>query len=165
MEWNVHHRVLHGVYENLQDIPDIVHRAACHYEGNIPHRRGWNVPASVLLSFLPSLPVSVPVPLPVPVDLLRQAEYVIVYRKGDILTKRHELQHARYAMDPSYRHEVRQRWDALTPTQQHAIRTHLMALGYPPDDDILLDEFQAYERTEHPRFFGTVLRVSDARRK
>jgi hypothetical protein len=158
MEWNVYHRVLHGVYQNLQDIPDIVHRAACQYEGNVPHRRGWNFPASTLQPFLLSSSSSRSRSRSRIADLLRHADYVIVYRRGDILTKRHELQHARYAIDPSYRQEVRQHWDSLTSKQQHGIRTHLMALGYPPDDGILLDEFQAYDRTEHPRFFGTVLR-------
>ena len=82
------------------------------------------------------------------------ADYVIVYPKNDIQTKKHELLHALYAMNPHYRSHVNALWDSLTKKEQDRIYSVLRQLHYPDDPTLLLDEFQAYYYTEKPSFFG-----------
>ena len=85
---------------------------------------------------------------------LHQVDYLIIYRKGDLQTKKHELLHALYGMNPSYRHQVQTLWDSLPHRDQERVRHTLLGLGYPDRPDLLLDEFQAYYYTEKRSFFG-----------
>jgi hypothetical protein len=79
---------------------------------------------------------------------------MIAYKKGDIHTKQHELQHARFYLDPTYQQEVRQLWNSFSTSFQQSVTALLQKMKYPNDPYILLDEFQAYYFTEKPHFFG-----------
>lgn len=87
------------------------------------------------------------------------AKYVVAWKRGDDLTRRHELQHARYATDDSFRHQVERLWnDVLSIRQREIIAAFLRQCGYP--DEVFIDEFQAYYYTERPGFFGCQLQLS-----
>jgi tartrate dehydratase beta subunit/fumarate hydratase class I family protein len=146
MKWFIQDRILHGVYEKGETVPNEVEDLAIHYEGVIPKRTGWNMPMSVIQRH-----ATKDSPLR---SYLTKADYVIVYCKNDIQTKKHELLHAKYAMDPTYRTHVAQIWATLTNHEQERIRYVLQQLKYPDDPVIQLDEFQAYYYTEKPSFFG-----------
>lgn len=144
MKWLIVNRVLHGVYEKKEMIPDEVLLIADLYEGKMEERIGWNFPMSLVKKFKkhPLLSYS------------ENADYVILYRKGDIETKRHELQHARYAMDENFRREVSEIWRSFTEKERRICKEMLLRMKYPDREEILLDEFQAYYYTEKPNFFG-----------
>lgn len=146
MEWSIQQRILHGAYRTKEEIPEEIHRLAEAYEGIIPNCSGWNLPASFAVKHAsPTSPLR---------PYLPHVEYIIIYPKGDLQTKKHELLHASYAMSPSYRQQVRMLWDSFEPFQKQQIRQVLLDLGYPDRQDLLLDEFQAYYHTERHRFFG-----------
>lgn len=155
MKWFIENRILHGSYSLKEEVPAEIHRLAAAYEGVIPNCQGWNMPISFIASHAdPTSPLRA---------YLDHAEYMIVYPKTDLQTKKHELLHAQYAMNPSYREQVRAQWKALTSSQQQRIYQVLRGLGYPDDSERLLDEFQAYQGTERSRFFG--LRMAHKKRK
>jgi hypothetical protein len=81
-------------------------------------------------------------------------DYVIVYKKGDILTKKHELLHAKYFIDSEYRKEVNELWGSFSDSYRKNVLNMLKKMNYPDDHSILLDEFQAYYFSEQPNFFG-----------
>jgi hypothetical protein len=135
--------ILHLIYDDHRDLPADFRNACDAYEGAVKGRIGWNVPASVIQTHSPKSPL-----------LHYNARYVIAYKKGDIQTKRHELQHARFYLDPEYQKEVRQLWNSFSEPVQQSIITLLRQMKYPNDPHILLDEFQAYYFTEKPHFFG-----------
>ena len=164
MKWCIKERVLHATYRSKTEIPDDLLRLTDAYEGVIPNRVGWNIPFSFLESTPSSAPASTPCPCPAPAlaplwDALRTkgAEYLVVYPEKDIQTKKHELLHARYKMDPVYQQEVRALWASLSDADQKRVHALLRGLHYPDNPDILLDEFQAYYFTEPPSFFGLTL--------
>lgn len=135
--------ILHLIYDDHRDLPAEFQSACDAYEGHIKGRVGWNVPASMIQTHNPKSPL-----------LKYNAQYLIAYKKGDIQTKRHELQHARFYLDKDYQKEVRQLWNSFSTTFQQSVTTHLQKMKYPNDPHILLDEFQAYYFTEKPHFFG-----------
>jgi hypothetical protein len=146
MKWLIHRRILHGVYEKKEDIPEEVNELATRYEGAIPTRTGWNIPMAFARQHIQKDSLFRP--------YLEEADYIIVYPKNDIQTKKHELLHAVYAMNPSYRSQVTTLWESLTKKEQERIHAVLLHLHYPNDPAILLDEFQAYYYTEKSSFFG-----------
>lgn len=147
MEWFVQHRVLHGAYRTKESIPEEIRRLAIVYEGLLPNCIGWNMPSSFIEKHVsPTSPLRV---------YLSQVEYMIVYPKTDLQTKKHELLHALYAMDSSYRRQIHMLWNSFSDQEQHRIRQTLLGLGYPDRQDLLLDEFQAYYHTEKRGFFRT----------
>lgn len=83
--------------------------------------------------------------------------YIIAYLDGDILTKHHELQHARFYVDKLFRKRVEDAWSSLDAKKRLNIETFLTKLGYP--EDVWIDEFQAYYLTEKPNFFGIRLDI------
>ena len=137
-----------------KDIPDDLHRMADAYEGYIPSRKGWNMPLPTVSTSSTSSTASTFTIPPFLRSFYQQADYLVVYPKNDPQTKKHELLHAKYAMDPIYRASIHKLWNNLTAKEQTRIRTTLLSLQYPDNPEILLDEFQAYYYTEKPRFFG-----------
>lgn len=146
MEWFIQHRVLHGTYRARESIPEEIHSMAAAYEGFIPNCTGWNMPITFVAMY--ASPTSLLRPY------LSKVDYMIIYPKTDLQTKKHELLHARYAMESTYRQHVQTLWNALPPRNQERIRQILLKMGYPDRQDLLLDEFQAYYYTEKPSFFG-----------
>lgn len=135
--------VLHLVYDQVKDIPADILQIGSAYEGDIPGRIGWNFPMDFIRTHFPRHAL-----------LKHKADYVIIYQKGDIQTKKHELQHAKYHMDAAYQATVRALWDSFSHTFQKKVTILLRNMKYPNDPHILLDEFQAYYFTERPSFFG-----------
>ena len=142
------HRILHIIYtsedktsKDFQNLNQIANR----YEGNISSRIGFNFPMNIVETS----------------NFLRkyEADYIIVYKKGDILTKKHELLHAKYFLDKEYRVSIQILWDSISSSSQSSILAMLLKMKYPNDMTILLDEFQAYYYTEKKGFFGKMITV------
>jgi hypothetical protein len=74
-----------------------------------------------------------------------KCDYVIGYMKGDKETIAHELLHAKYYMDRSYRSTVKKSWNNLrrsNPKKFKSILKQLKRDGY--QEKVFVDEFQAY---------------------
>ena len=140
--FEIHHRVLHIIYRTLHDITDTIHTIANAYEGVIPGRIGFNFPMRLVKKLYPLCNIA-----------KYDADYVIVYKKGDIATKRHEVQHAKYDMDPVFKKEVQKLWDSFSEQMQEKVHSTLRRMNYPDRHSLLLDEFQAYYFTEKKNFF------------
>lgn len=82
----------------------------------------------------------------------QEVKYIIAYLNGDIQTKKHELQHAKFHIDEQYRLSIYNKWNNLDKKTQNHIVCFLKRLGYP--DEVIIDEFQAYYMTEKDNFFG-----------
>jgi len=84
-----------------------------------------------------------------------QAVYLIAYIKGDIATKKHELQHAKYYVSVEWRNTIDKIWDSLSSVEQKKVTNFLYKLGYP--SDVHRDEFGAYWSSEqNPRRFFNI---------
>jgi hypothetical protein len=136
-------QVLHIIYtdkdKTSSDFQNLI-QIADRYEGNISSRIGFNFPMNIVEKS----------------NSLRKftADYIIIYKKGDILTKKHELRHAMYFLDKEYRLSIQTLWDSLSSSSQSSIIAMLLKMKYPNNMTILLDEFQAYYYTEKKGFFG-----------
>lgn len=117
------------VFKNRTEMSKQMERSACEYEGYVPGRNGYNFPN-------------------------KDGSYTIAYIKGDVLTKRHEMCHARYYFEPDYRKRVGELWSTFSHQEQTIIKTFLAKCGYK--EEVFLDEFQAYwfSECEPRKFFG-----------
>jgi hypothetical protein len=112
------------------------------YEGPLVNREGHNFPVE-----------AIPVKHPQLAKYRDQCAYVIgIYNTRSLA---HELLHAKYYLDSSYRTKITAEWTALPETTQRHIFQFLRRLGY--SEDVLLDEYQAYRYTEASNFFGVKL--------
>ncbi len=139
--------VLHIIYK--KSIPKYIEELADLYEGKIENRIGINFPMSIVSKYKGNI-----------TDIKKQTKdkdikYIVVYKKGDKLTKDHELMHAKYHMDESHKEKVREIWDNMEESSRKRVISMLKKMGYPDNNmDILVDEFQAYYYTEKKNFFG-----------
>ena len=147
MKIELRDRVLHITYPSPSDIPDDLLDICSSYEDATYPRIGFNFPFSFLQTHNPRHSL-----------LSYDADYVIGYPENDILTKRHELQHAKYHMDSTYRDGIQSLWNSFPSSFQQKVIQQLLHMNYPNRMEILLDEFQAYYTTEKPNFFGKVRR-------
>lgn len=148
MKTLIEHRILHLIYERtMEEIPREVMNLCNQYEGDIKGRIGCNFPLSFVRSYDRMHPFLK--------RYEKEVEYVIIYKKADISTKKHELQHAKYHMDSEFRKEVEQLWHSFTDGFRHSVTTLLTRMKYP--EQVWLDEFQAYYYTEKEGFFGKPL--------
>jgi len=137
--------VVHIVYSNI--IPTYLEEIADMYEGKIDNRIGINFPMDIAMKYSGKGKDNI--------DKFKDAKYVIVYKKGDKLTKGHEMMHAKYYMDDKYKEKVKDMWHSMKDRSRLKVIEMLKKMGYPEDkDDILIDEFQAYYYTEKKNFFG-----------
>jgi hypothetical protein len=83
-------------------------------------------------------------------------KYIIAYIAGDIQTKKHELQHAKFYIDERYRQSIYDKWEIMDVKTRNHIVSFLKRLGY--SDEVIIDEFQAYFMTEKDNFFGIKLK-------
>lgn len=143
----VKERVLHVVYDAKNSLPDDIEKIASFYEGHVSGRVGFNFPMKAVNEYKTRAKKDTCVSA-----YTEKADYVIVYKKGDIITKKHELQHAKFFMDSSFREEVVLLWKCFSARFQERATNMLKKMNYP--DHVLLDEFQAYYFTEAPNFFG-----------
>ena len=153
MTMKVQDNVLHIEYSLLKDIPEYVFQIADEYEGKIKNRLGFNFPMSFALKYTKEKNKKA-------FEILSgfykndKANYVIVYKKGDIQTKKHELCHAKFALDQTYKESVLKLFYSFSDTYRATIKKLLKEMKYPDDESILIDEFQAYYYTERKGFFG-----------
>jgi hypothetical protein len=143
LEFNVKDKVLHIIYDFKKDITREIIEIANSYEGEMNNRIGFNFPMSFVKKIKPKSLL-----------LSYKADYVIVYKKGDIQTKKHELQHVLYALDEIFKCNVVLLWNSFTEDYRKNVIQILLNMNYPNNFEILLDEFQAYYYTEKPNFFG-----------
>jgi hypothetical protein len=135
--------VLHMIYTDISEISADLLSICDAYEGSLPKRIGFNLPMEFIRKTNPTHSL-----------LKYKAKYVIAYKKGDIVTKKHELQHAKFYLDEAYRNQVITLWNSFSTSFQQKITGCLQKMKYPDNPRILLDEFQAYYFTEKPHFFG-----------
>jgi hypothetical protein len=133
---------------------------ACLYEGATATRRqGINFPRETWQQWYKGVPAKERTAVHKQLDDALRADpgirYVIAYRQGDVQTRKHELQHAKYALDAAYRARADAIWAQLTPEQRKLIGAFLDRLGYPAK--VHADEWQAYLFTESDNFFGIKL--------
>jgi hypothetical protein len=140
-------RILHVVYDAKNSLPNDIEKIASFYEGHVSGRVGYNFPMKTVIEYKSRSKNETCVSA-----YTEKADYVIVYKKGDIITKKHELQHAKFFMDSSYREEVALLWKRFSSRFQERATNMLKKMNYP--DHVLLDEFQAYYFTESSNFFG-----------
>jgi len=143
LEFNVKDKVLHIIYQVKEEITREIIEIANHYEGEIKNRIGFNFPATFVKKVKPKSHL-----------LSYNVDYFIVYKKGDIKTKKHESQHALYALDKIFRENVLLLWNTFSEDYRANVIQTLLNMNYPNNFEILLDEFQAYYYTEKPNFFG-----------
>jgi hypothetical protein len=116
-------------------------------EGFVPHRVGHNLKMDTLHSFIkknhPSsfhriLYNSI-------IEKFPSTLFIIAFKSGDELTRRHEFQHAKFFFSNSFREQVYDLWFRILSdkTRQKYI-SFLLSAGYPNEPNILIDEFQAY---------------------
>ena len=151
--------ILHVIYSSsIDEIPADLLSICDAYEGPIKGRVGCNFPMSFVREKKHTSAFLNQIQTP-------STEYVIIYKKSDILTKQHELQHANYALQPVHRDAVLTLWNSLHPSCQQRIQGMLRKMGYP--DHVLLDEFQAYYYTERTLFgkLDTIQRVDQSNRR
>jgi len=145
LEFIVKDKVLHIIYGSLKELTREIIEIANAYEGEIENRIGFNYPVSFVKKVKPKSSL-----------LIYNTDYIIVYKKGDIQTKRHELQHALYCLDQEFKSNVLTLWNSFSEDYRQNIIQILLQMNYPNNFEILLDEFQAYYYTEKPNFFGKV---------
>jgi len=108
------------------------------YEGIIINREGHNfpscnIPKQHLLEKFKS-----------------QCKYVIgIYHHNSL---NHELLHAKFYIDNTYKQQIIEEWNNLKPLVRTHIYKFLKSMGY--DDNVIIDEYQAYKYTEKDNFFG-----------
>ncbi len=145
-EHKVEDDVLHIAY--TKSIPDCVEKIADIYEGKVKNRIGINFPISVLNKWKGKCFLN---------DYIDKCKYVVVYKKGDKLTKAHELLHAKYYMDEKYKDDIKRKWQDMDKNSKDRVIKMLKKMGYPGDnEEIIIDEFQAYYYTEKDNFFGKI---------
>jgi hypothetical protein len=83
---------------------------------------------------------------------LEPPSYVVAYIDGDDSTLRHELAHALFYLEPSYRTLAQSIWDSLGKEQRAAVESALSGLGY--DEVNYLDEMQAYTLEDYRVWTG-----------
>ncbi len=111
------------------------------YEGVLNNREGHNFPSS----YIPKSHILH--------KYKDQCTYVIGVYNGKSIA--HELLHARFYMDISYKNRIIQEWNELSATKRDYLVSFLKRLGY--SDSVLIDEYQAYRYSEAPNFFGIKL--------
>lgn len=81
-------------------------------------------------------------------------QHVVGYVEGDIMTKRHQLRHAKYHTNIVYRSYVYELWDRMAEAEKHKIVEHFRSLHGLKHMDDIVDAFQASYYTYGPRFGG-----------
>ena len=140
------HSIVHVIYEQYNEIKEL-EPIAEEYEGKINGRYGFNFPFNIIRKDNKSKIIT---------NIMKHNDmkpnYVVVYKKGDIMTKKHELQHAKYYIDKEYRETVQKMWDSFDSKYKSNVISMLKRMGYP--EHVMIDEFQAYYFTEKSNFFG-----------
>ena len=132
---DIESKILRLEFDDLATMQSALEESAVRYEGALKNRVGYNFPASYVVE------KSIP-------ELKPHHEYVIGYLKGDRKTAIHEMCHARFYCDPSYRKKWTKHWNSLNPRVRHKITKQLAYIGYP--ESVWIDEYQAYFQERSP---------------
>lgn len=109
------------------------------YEGGVMrNREGHNFPSS----FIPAGHMLS--------EYKDRCSYVLGIKSQESLP--HELLHAKFYMDKSYRDAQCAEWNSYKQETRDKICAYIKRLGYP--DSVIIDEYQAYKNTEKANFFG-----------
>lgn len=122
------------IYINPDLCRDIL-RASARYEGENQFV-GFNIPSYILRKEDTIL---------YPLLKRYKFKYIIAYMEGDISTMEHEIRHAIYYINKSYREKVKKSWSKLrrsSPSKYKKIVNTLKQKGY--QSKVFIDEFQAY---------------------
>jgi hypothetical protein len=146
-------QIIQYAYKHAEDIPKFILIIATIYEGYIKNRIGYNIPVDFIRKLDKKHIVFQDEELK---QILKNKNilYIVVYRKNDYKTRDHELAHAKFHINSQYRNNIIQKWEALEKKEQIRIINKLLLLGYPNDNNILIDEWQAY-LTEDLNYFKT----------
>ena len=149
MKYKVDNKILHIIY-NKKGKDDVIFKQICEiskrYEGiDNSNFIGFNFPMKFVNKN----------------DYLYKysntADYVIVYKIGDKQTKQHELLHAKFYIDYEYKQSIYSVWNSIEDISKKNITDMLLRMKYRNDEEILIDEFQAYYYSEKSNFFGKIL--------
>ena len=152
-EYNCKDEVLHIIYRKT--IPKYITDIADTYEGKINNRIGINFPMDIVKDL--NKERSKQKDKNEIEEYIDKAKYVVVYKKGDKLTKDHEMLHYKYYIDKEYKNKIKEIWDNMKKDVKKKVLSMLKKMGYPEDnEEILIDEFQAYYYTERDNFFGKI---------
>jgi hypothetical protein len=111
------------------------------YEGIIVNREGHNFPSTFIPKNHPLY------------KFKDKCKYVIgVYHHNSLS---HELLHAKFFIDQKYKQNIINEWEQLEPHIRKHIHSFLKKMGY--QDNVIIDEYQAYRYTEKNNFFGIKL--------
>jgi hypothetical protein len=147
-EYKIVDEVLHIIYK--KDIPNYINKIADSYEGKMPDRIGINFPINILGKEFKDFKDNKIF------EYKDKVKYVIVYKKGDIITKKHELLHSKFYIDKEYNKKIKSMWNDMNSLSKKKVIQMLKKMGYPEKEEILIDEFQAYYYTEKSNFFGKI---------
>lgn len=152
MKYHIEERILHITYNQKErsydnkEFQNICEISKLYEGADIPSVVGFNFPMK-----------TVPKKNILYTTYGKDADYVIVYKNGDRQTKLHELCHAKYYIDPSYKSSIHSLWNSLTDVSKKKVIDMLLRMKYANNMEILIDEFQAYYYTEKSNFFGKIL--------
>jgi hypothetical protein len=129
----VEQRILHVCY-SCPTLPSDLDDLGTLYEGYLENRIGVNLPMRVLKAVEPQHKLCA-----------YDADYIICYPDWDRHhTRNHELRHAAYFLDKTYRKKVDREWEELSSEERLKISKKLSTLGYSPE--VHCDEWQAYQK-------------------
>lgn len=148
---NEKEHVLHIIYDNDDDLSSElfcdIYKLASIYDDPHPNTGTWHFPMSVAREYFKSHPTSSLRPYG---DM---ADFVIVYREGDVLAKNHERQHAKYFTDPFYRDFTKELFLELTPEKRQEFKVKMGRENESDESEMVLDEFQSMYFSPNPNFF------------
>jgi len=87
----------------------------------------------------------------------REYKYLIAHLTNDLATLMHEKQHAYYYLYPELRELAAQLYSQLPKDIKKVVNFNLQARGY--DEDVWIDEFQAYARCNIGEFGNKARRI------
>lgn len=151
IEINEKEHVLHIIYDQDEDLSsDLfidIYQIASIYDDLHPNTGTWHFPMSVAREYFKTHPASSLRPYG---DM---ADFVIVYREGDVLAKNHERQHGKYFTDPIYRDFTKELFLEFTPEKRQEFKIKMGRENEPDDSEMVLDEFQSMYFSPNPNFF------------
>ncbi len=127
---------------NKDEMNKILNPISDKYEGSIKNREGHNFNSD----YIPDKGHELS-------KYKSKCKYVIgIYNLNSI---KHELLHAKFALDEDYRNQIIREWNRLPNETRDHITKFLKKIGY--GDNVIIDEYQAYRYTEPRNFFGITL--------
>ncbi len=139
MQAQIKNAILILRFKNKHYMNELLDPLSNAYEGILINREGHNFPSSYIPNNNHIL-----------TKYKEQCKYVIgLYNMSGL---KHELLHAKYYMDETYRLKINEEWNELNSQQKLYITNFLKRLGY--SDKVIIDEYQAYRYSESPNFFG-----------